>query len=222
MDPADFEPGGKRMTEMPWDRNNADDVAAIEGARRREFHFGRSSGTDNAPWTIKTDDGGGLTADMRRVSAAPQLAQGPTEAGFAGDGTREVWKISTGGGWSHPIHIHFEEGVIISKDGELPPMWEIGARKDVFRLGNDEDAGREIEIAYHFREFAGSFVEHCHNTQHEDHAMLLRWDLEHPGQVQIMPSVIPTWDGVEYIDTIALPTFREGSGVGPADDIPTN
>jgi len=37
-----------------------------------------------------------------------------------------------------------------------------------------------------------------------------------------MPSVIPTWDGVEYIDTIALPTFREGSGVGPASGIPTN
>ena len=222
MNPADFEPGKERMTEMPWDRNNAEDVAAIKDARRRTFHFGRSSGTDVAPWTIKTDDGGGLTADMRRVSAAPQLAQGPTEAGFSGDGTREVWKLTTGGGWSHPIHIHFEEGVIISKDGQLPPMWEIGARKDVFRLGNEEDAAREIEIAYHFREFAGSFVEHCHNTQHEDHAMLLRWDLEHPGQVQVMPSVIPTWDGVEYIDSIALPTFREGRGVGPSDGIPTN
>ena len=222
MNPAEFEPGGKRMTEMPWDRNNAEDVAAINEARRRTFHFGRSAGTDVAPWTIKTDDGGGLTADTRRLSAAPQLAQGPTEAGYSGDGTREVWKLTTGGGWSHPIHVHFEEGVIISKDGQLPPMWEIGARKDVFRIGNDEDAAREIEIAYHFREFAGSFVEHCHNTQHEDHAMLLRWDLEHPGQVQLMPSVIPTWDGVEYIDTIALPTFREGSGVGPASGIPTN
>ena len=61
MNPADFEPGKERMTEMPWDRNNAEDVAAIKDARRREFHFGRSSGTDDAPWTIKTDDGGGLT-----------------------------------------------------------------------------------------------------------------------------------------------------------------
>ena len=222
MNPADFEPGKERMTEMPWDRNNAEDVAAIKDARRRTFHFGRSAGTDVAPWTIKTDDGSGLTGDTRRLSAAPQLAQGPTEAGYSGDGTREVWKITTGGGWSHPIHIHFEEGVIISKDGQLPPMWEIGARKDVFRIGPEEDAAREIEIAYHFREFAGSFVEHCHNTQHEDHAMLLRWDIEHPGQVQLMPSVIPTWDGVEYIDSIALPTFREGRGVGPSDGIPTN
>ena len=223
MNPADYEPGKLQMTQLPWDRNNAEDVAKIQDARRREFHFGRSSGTDVAPWTVKTDDGGGLTADTRRLSAAPQLATGPTEAGFSGDGTREVWTISTGGGWSHPIHVHFEEGVIISKDGELPPMWEIGARKDVFRIGPEEDAAREMEIAYQFREFAGSFVEHCHNTQHEDHAMLLRWDLEHPGQVKLMPSVIPTWDGVEYIDTIALPTFRDGTGeTGPADGFPTN
>jgi hypothetical protein len=101
-------------------------------------------------------------------------------------------------------------------------MWEIGARKDVFRVGNEDDAAREIELAYHFREFAGSFVEHCHNTQHEDHAMLMRWDLEHPGQVKLMPAVIPTWDGVEYMETVALPTFRSGDGVGVQEGIPTN
>ena len=222
MNPADYVDGGLKMTELPWDRNKAEDVAAIENARQRSFHFGRSSGTDAAPWTVKTDGGAGLYADTRRLSAAPQLAQSATEAGYSGDGTREVWTLSTGGGWSHPVHIHFEEGVIISKDGELPPMWEIGARKDVFRIGPDDDAAREIEIAYHFREFAGSFVEHCHNTQHEDHAMLLRWDLEHPGQVKLMPAVIPTWDGVEYMESVALPTFREGDSVGPQSGIPTN
>ncbi|HHL18706.1 MAG TPA: copper oxidase [Thiothrix sp.] len=220
MDPAQYEPGGIAMTELPWDRNKPADVAKINNARHRDFDFGRSSGTDKAPWTVKTDDGSGLFADTRRLSAAPQLATGPTAAGFSGDGTREVWKLSTGGGWSHPIHIHFEEGVIISKDGELPPLWERGARKDVFRLGNEDDAARDMEIAYHFREFAGSFVEHCHNTQHEDHAMLLRWDIEHPGQVKLMPAVIPTWDGVEYIDTVALPTFRTGDGTGPTEGLP--
>ena len=29
-------------------------------------------------------------------------------------------------------------------------------------------------MAIRFREFAGTYMEHCHNTQHEDHAMLLR------------------------------------------------
>jgi hypothetical protein len=45
--------------------------------------------------------------------------------------------------------------------------------------------------------------------------MLLRWDLEYPGQVQAMPTPLPTWDGVEYVDSAALPTFRTGNGVGP-------
>ncbi len=53
-------------------------------------------------------------------------------------------------------------------------------------------------------------MEHCHNTQHEDHAMLLRWDVEHPGQTVIMPTPMPSWDGVGYVDTRALPTFRTG------------
>jgi hypothetical protein len=71
-----------------------------------------------------------------------------------------------------------------------------------------------VEIALRFREFAGTFMEHCHNTQHEDHAMLLRWDIEHPGQTELMPTPLPSWDGVAYVDTHALPTFREGDGVG--------
>ncbi|NIS00698.1 MAG: hypothetical protein GWN99_06415, partial [Gemmatimonadetes bacterium] len=77
--------------------------------------------TDEVPWTIKTDGGQGLGMDPRRLSAAPQLATGPTQAGFdgtnaAGDdevGTIEIWQITSGGGWSHPVHVHFEEGVIL-------------------------------------------------------------------------------------------------------------
>ena len=79
----------------------------------------------------------------------------------------------------------------------------------------EEDSSENVEMAARFREFAGSYVEHCHNTQHEDHSMLLRWDLEHPGQVQLMPAPLPTWDGVHFVDSAALPTFRTGDGVGP-------
>ena len=104
--------------------------------------------------------------------------------------------------------------MILTRAGKAPPAWETFARKDVFRIGNEEDGGSEVVIALRFREFAGSFVEHCHNTQHEDHSMLVRWDLEHPGQTKLMPAPIPTWDGVEYVDSAALPTFRTGDGIG--------
>ena len=214
MDPKKYEPGGLKMVPLVFDRDDGQQMASLSDARHRTFTFGRSSGTDAAPWTIKTDGGSAYTADTRRLSAAPQLATGPTEAGFAGDGTAEVWRLETGGGWSHPIHVHFEEGVILYQDGEAPPIWNRYARKDVFRIGPEEEAARDMDIFYNFREFAGSYVEHCHNTSHEDHAMLLRWDIEHPGQVEIMPAPIPTWDGVEYVDSVALPTFRSGDGFG--------
>ncbi len=215
MNPVDFEPGKKKMIPLPIQRDDPADLAKLANARHRTFTFGRSSATDLAPWSVKTDGGPSLLADPRRISAAPQLATGPTEAGFSGDGTLEIWKIVNGGGWSHPIHVHFEEGVILLKDGKAPPEWEKWARKDMLRIGPEDDGASIIDVAMHFREFAGSYVEHCHNTQHEDHAMLMRWDLEHPGQVKLMAAPLPTWEGVEYVDSVALPTFRAGDGIGP-------
>lgn len=46
--------------------------------------------------------------------------------------------------------------------------------------------------------------------------MLLRWDIEKPGQFQLLPTPLPTWEGVQYVDSAALPTFRTGDGFGVA------
>jgi FtsP/CotA-like multicopper oxidase with cupredoxin domain len=226
LNPADYEPAkpavagraarpaGKKM--IPLWINDPVNQASLATAKRREFVFGRSgSGTDLNPWTVKTDNGGGLSADPRRIAASPQLATGPTDAGYTGNGTYEIWKIVNGGqGWSHPIHVHFEEGIILRRGGKAPPEWEKWARKDVYRVGGEADSTSSVEMAIHFREFAGTYVEHCHNTQHEDNAMLIRWDIEHPGQFLLMPTPLPTWDGVEYVDSAALPTARTGVGTG--------
>lgn len=217
MDPREFEPGRKKMIPLTIDRDDPADQVKLAQARHRTFEFARSSGTDEAPWTIKTDGGSGLGMDSRRVSAAPQLASGPTEAGFSGEGTLEIWSIlNGGGGWAHPVHIHFEEGIILRRGGKAPPEWEKWTRKDIYRIGPLASDTSSVEVAIRFREFAGTYMEHCHNTQHEDHSMLLRWDLEHPGQVQLMPAPQPSWDGVEFIDSAALPTFRTGDGFGQA------
>ena len=218
MNPAEYEPAkpnkaaGKKMIPLWLDRNSPVDQAKLAQARLRTFDFGKSAGTDTAPWTIKTDGGESLTADPRRISAAPQLATGPTDGGFSGDGSLEVWRIRSGGGWDHPVHIHFEEGIILSRDGAPPPEWEKWARKDIYRVGGGPESSGTIDVALHFREFAGTYVEHCHNTQHEDNAMLLRWDMERPGQFLVMPTPLPTWDGVEYVPSVGIPTFRTGLG----------
>ena len=206
MNPQDYVSGGLQM--IPLNRPTNEELA---NARHRTFTFGRSSGTDSAPWTVKTDGGDGFTADPRRVAAAPTL-------NADGMGSLEIWHIENGGGgWAHPVHVHFEEGQILSRGGEPPPEWEKWARKDVYRVGPLEDSTDSVEIAIRFREFAGTYVEHCHNTQHEDHAMLIRWDIENPGQFLVMPTPLPTWEGVNYVESVALPTFRTGDGFGPTE-----
>jgi hypothetical protein len=149
------------------------------------------------PWGIKTDGGKMLVADMHRVDAAPKL------------GDLEVWHIvNGGGGWSHNVHVHFEEGQILERDGRPPPDWEKWARKDVYRVGRMDDSGSEVVMAIRFREFAGAYMEHCHNTQHEDHAMLLRWDIENPGQLKPFLTPEPQWNGCSYTESHAAETAR--------------
>jgi manganese oxidase len=135
--------------------------------RTRTFEFGKGGGQDGLPWTIKVDGGQSFNADYAKASVMPQI------------GTSEIWVLKNGGGgWDHPIHIHFEEGQILSRNGAKPSPAEAG-RKDVYRL---KPSG-EVRIQMQFREFAGMYMEHCHNTQHEDNAMLLRWDVNGGGLV---------------------------------------
>jgi len=179
------------------------DLSALPVAAERVFEFGRGAKqtTDDpissffGPWGVKTDGGRMLAADFGRVSAAPKL------------NTCEIWTLKNGGGgWDHPIHIHFEEGQILARDGspsKIPP-WERG-RKDVYRLR----PGGSVTIKMQFRDFGGMFMEHCHNTAHEDNAMLLRWEIDEAGGAVLrpLPTPIPTPQGVSFVDpTDVLPT----------------
>jgi hypothetical protein len=49
------------------------------------------------------------------------------------------------------------------------------------------------------------YMEHCHNTQHEDNAMLLRWDINGGGLVPL-PAPNPSPQGVTFIPSSVLPT----------------
>jgi manganese oxidase len=201
MNPADYVEGKKQM--IPLNRPTTQELQA---AVHRTFEFGRSNGTDATPWTIKTDGAGGLSADPHRISAAPELPASPTDLGKT-----EIWHIKLGGlGWSHPVHVHFEEGQILYRGGKAPPPWEKYARKDVYRIGPLADSTASVDMAIRFREFAGTYVEHCHNTQHEDKAMLLRWDIQHPGQTIAIPTPMPEWDGVQYEPSTTLLSTKTG------------
>ncbi|TME98042.1 MAG: hypothetical protein E6I52_18435 [Chloroflexi bacterium] len=89
------------------------------------------------------------------------------------EGTSEIWVLQNDGGeWSHPIHIHFEEFQMLSRNGRTPTTIERG-RKDVARLGPDD----QVKVFLRFRDFVERYPIHCHITVHEDHAMMARWDI---------------------------------------------
>jgi FtsP/CotA-like multicopper oxidase with cupredoxin domain len=184
------------------------DLSKIPVTRERTFIFGSGASQDTTdpissftlgagnqpgPWGVQTDNGRLKNADFGRISAAPSY------------GTREVWHlVNGGGGWDHPIHIHFEEGQILARNNKasLVPAWEKG-RKDVYRL---RPAG-SVTLTMQFRDWGGMFMEHCHNTVHEDNAMLVRWEIDNGGApfLKALPTPLPTPTGV----TFAAPTEIE-------------
>ncbi|HJQ70441.1 MAG TPA: multicopper oxidase domain-containing protein [Blastocatellia bacterium] len=172
------------------------DLSNIPVARERTFEFGRGadqttfdpvSSAFEGDWGIKTNNGSMLLADFGRISAMPRF------------GTREIWTLKNGGGgWDHPIHIHFEECQTLKRNGSAAnvPPWERG-RKDVWRL---RPSG-SVTLTLQFRDWGGMFMEHCHNTTHEDNAMLLRWEINDGGPpfLRPLPTPIPRPQGVDFV-----------------------
>src|SRR2546427_642403 len=186
--------GGSDPSQVPATLIPNPDLSNVPVAPQRTFVFdedARQTTNDpvtsfRGPWGIGTSEDDALAADFGRISAAPRY------------GTREIWTlINEEDDWDHPIHIHFEEGQILARNGSASnvPAWEKG-RKDVYRLRPE---GR-VTITMQFRDFGGMFMEHCHNTTHEDNAMLLRWEIDDSGApfLRPLPTPIPKPQGVTF------------------------
>jgi FtsP/CotA-like multicopper oxidase with cupredoxin domain len=127
-------------------------IVLSEAVQQRTWNLGRNNGV----WTIN-----GRIFDVNRPAALVK------------QNTAEIWTIrNDSGGWAHPMHIHFEEFRILSRNGKPAPAFEQG-RKDVVVLNPNE----VVKIFMRFRGFVGRYPMHCHNTVHEDHAMMIRWDI---------------------------------------------
>lgn len=137
----------ERLRPMP----PAEPAAAV---RERLWKFDLAGGA----WTIN-----GKLFDPSRSSAEVKL------------GSAEVWTMrNESSKWWHPVHIHLESFQILSVDGRpLPPGGVNAARKDTLLLGPNQ----EIKLFMRFRDFLGKYLIHCHNALHEDHSMMMRWDV---------------------------------------------
>ena len=198
-------------------------IPVVAPDRERTIEFGKSGGGDSRdaadgecipdcgereefPWSIIVDGGRAHTLNANRIS---MLIPRPGEV--------EHWTlVNKGGGWDHPVHLHFEEGVTIDRGGAPIAVTERLVRKDTWRL---KPSGR-VKFQVRFGEFGGSYVSHCHNTVHEDFAMILRLqilsarpgDPNFNGQPQFVPTLtpIPTPDGVVFMQPEILPEGDPG------------
>jgi FtsP/CotA-like multicopper oxidase with cupredoxin domain len=91
-------------------------------------------------------------------------------------GTAEIWtirNIASQSNWTHPVHIHFEEFRVLTRNGAPPTNPLETGRKDVIRM----PPGNQVQIFMQFRDFMGRYLIHCHNMNHEDAFMMVRWDI---------------------------------------------
>ena len=127
-------------------------------AKKRSWKFDRSGGA----WTVngRFFDPDVFSAVIRRDSA-------------------EIWNFESGGGWVHPGHPHLEEFQILDRDGKPPRVEEV-ARMDMLGVGDavfGTDNSSKARIFLQFRDWLGNYPMHCHNTVHEDHGMMILFNV---------------------------------------------
>ena len=200
-------------TPAPLPLKLTDQIPVVTPVRERVVEFGRVQTGDSRdpvtgqctpncpegmpfPWTIIVNGQAAHSMNANRISL---LIPKPGEV--------EHWTYINGGsGWDHPIHLHFEEGVTIDRPGSgsgIGPTERL-VRKDVWRLR----PGGKVKFQVQFGEYGGSYVNHCHNTVHEDFAMLLRYQLlgnAGTPQLHVTPTPNPSLDGVTFTTPTILP-----------------
>ena len=112
----------------------------------RDFLFQNSAGPIG--WKIN-----GQPYDPAHPLAYPKL------------GETEIWRFVTD--LHHPIHLHLDSFQVVARNGSGPGPYDHGW-KDTLDLYPAQSA----EIAVRFTDYAGRFVFHCHNLEHEDMAMM--------------------------------------------------
>jgi FtsP/CotA-like multicopper oxidase with cupredoxin domain len=84
-------------------------------------------------------------------------------------GALEVWTIITDA--HHPVHVHLTHFQVLARRGIRPGPYDAGWKDTV-----DLMPAEAVTVALRFDDFAGRFLMHCHNLEHEDMAMMARID----------------------------------------------
>jgi FtsP/CotA-like multicopper oxidase with cupredoxin domain len=147
--------------EVPSELNPANECMSLTPAQAtvtRQMEFKREGGE----WTINGETWEDvINSGFTRTVANPAL------------GAVEIWELkNNSGGWFHPVHIHLIDFQILDRNGQPPMAFERGP-KDVAYVGE----GETVRVLMKFGPHVGRYMMHCHNLVHEDHDMMVQFEV---------------------------------------------
>ena len=150
-----------RNNEIPQDLNpnmRVMDLKASDASVTRNMRFERKHGG----WTVNGQTWEDVVnSDYELTVANPAY------------GDVEIWELENpGGGWFHPVHIHLVDFKVLDRNGRPPEPYEQGP-KDVVYVGENE----KVRVIMRFENQRGKYMMHCHNLVHEDHDMMVQFEV---------------------------------------------
>ena len=171
--------GANDKSQVPADPDRADPdrrAGADAGRRVRADPATATRAIRNRPMHSRLPGERDASRGRSRSMARPRTPSTPTASRvlIPKPGEIEHWTyINGGGGWDHPIHLHFEEGITMNRGGGSDPRDRAAGPQGRVAAA----PGGQVQFQVQFGEYGGSYVNHCHNTVHEDFAMLMRIQL---------------------------------------------
>jgi spore coat protein A len=127
-------------------------LRASDALITRTMKFGTGEIDGMSGWTIN-----GNAFSTEAVEARVQL------------GSTEIWRLVSD--FHHPVHLHLSSFQVLSRGIGGPGEFDAGW-KDTIDLRPSEEAS----IIIPFNGYAGKYVFHCHNLEHEDMAMMANFE----------------------------------------------
>ena len=150
-----------RSNEIPQDLNPNMNVMGLKESDAKTTRLMRFERKDGH-WTVNGQTWEDVVnSDYELTVANPGL------------GDVEIWELENpGGGWFHPVHIHLVDFKVLDRNGRPPEDWEKGP-KDVVYVGESE----KVRVIMRFENQVGRYMMHCHNLVHEDHDMMVQFEV---------------------------------------------
>ena len=160
-----------RSNEIPQDLNPNMNVMGLKESDAKTTRLMRFERKDGH-WTVNGQTWEDVVnSDYELTVANPGL------------GDVEIWELENpSGGWFHPVHIHLVDFKVLDRNGRPPEDWEKGP-KDVVYVGENE----KVRVIMRFENQVGRYMMHCHNLVHEDHDMMVQFEVGGGGHDPIKP-----------------------------------